>query len=119
MYVLNTEKVFYDISEGESIVINFVTGNYYCFNKVGAAAFDFIEKGGDPQKISAGNMDELNAFIKVLTEKEILKKDDTPYLGIEFDNNGLEVWEAPVVTEYDEIRDLILADPVNEVQIWE
>jgi len=81
--------------------------------------FEFLEKGGEPQKIPAGDRDELNAFIKVLTEKEILKKDEAPFLGIGFENNGLEAWEAPVVTEYDEVRDLILADPVDEVRIWE
>jgi len=119
MYILNNEKVFYDVSEGESIVINFVTGNYYCFNTVGAALFEFIVKGGDPHSLSQINKEGINDFLKNLTEKEILKEEGEPFIDIAFECKLPDFENIPVITEYDEVKNLILADPVDDVRIWE
>jgi len=119
MYVLNTEKVFYDKSEDESIVINFITGYYYCFNAIGAVVFEYLVNGGDPQTAAGEISNGLNEFIGVLLDKEILLEDDSPYGGIRFECTGINNSEAPTVTEYAEVRNLILADPVDDVRVWE
>lgn len=116
MYKLNHEKVFYDTSDGESIVINFMTGFYYCFNAPGAAIFEYLVNGGAPEALPGDRQDQVLSFVKHLEDEEILVKDSAPYKEVPFDSSALAGAEAPSVTQYDEVQDLILADPIKEVK---
>ena len=42
---INDEKMFYDIADGQAIVINYLTGMYYGMSSLGSAVLDLILKG--------------------------------------------------------------------------
>ena len=45
MYKLNEEKMFYDMADGQAIVINFTTGMYYGTSSLGSAVLDSLLSG--------------------------------------------------------------------------
>jgi len=82
MYKLNEEKMFYDMAEGQAIVINFTTGIYYGTSSLGSAVLDALLAGADTQTVLTAlqalpgcpeDMEaQLRAFIGQLLEKEVI-----------------------------------------------
>jgi hypothetical protein len=127
MYKLNTEKMFYDMADGQAIVINFVTGMYYGTSDLGSKVLDALIQGKAPQQIiekiknnegCVVDIDQhVERFIAALTEKEILISDDQPY-SQELLNNVVVVDGdySLELNEFAEVQDLLLADPVHDVE---
>jgi hypothetical protein len=127
MYKLNEEKMFYDIADGQAIIINFVTGMYYGASALGSMVLDALMQGKDPMQIvdkiknNEGCVVEIDQrverFIAALTEKEIFISDDQPYsqesLGDFVVVDGDYSLE---LNEFAEVQDLLLADPVHDVE---
>lgn len=128
MYKINEEKMFYDMAEGQAIVINFTTGMYYGTSSLGSAILDALVAGasvesvltavqalpGCPEDMAAG----LEAFIARLLEKEVIvavEGEGTAACAI--DAAALQDGFALTVDEFAEVQDLILADPVHEVDV--
>jgi hypothetical protein len=127
MYKLNEEKMFYDMADGQAIVINFVTGMYYGTSDLGSKVLDALIQGKAPQQIvdtiknnegCVVDIDQhVERFIAALTEKEILISDDQPY-SQELLNNVVVVDGdySLELNEFAEVQDLLLADPVHDVE---
>lgn len=127
MYKLNEEKMFYDIADGQAIVINFVTGMYYGASTLGSMVLDALMQGKEPKQIvdtiknnegCVVDIDQrVERFIAALTEKEIFISDDQPYslesLGDFVVVDGDYSLE---LNEFAEVQDLLLADPVHDVE---
>ena len=45
MYKLNDEKMFFDIADGQAVVINFTNGMYYGTSTLGSAILENLVKG--------------------------------------------------------------------------
>lgn len=128
MYKLNEEKMFYDIADGQAVVINFVTGMYYGTTMLGSVVLDRLVKGCAPEKISAavknlpgcpdGFDGTLNDFINRLKETEILVPGNTVPGGDEpiDEKSAAEGFEL-TLDEFAEVQDLILADPIHDVDV--
>ncbi len=127
---INDEKMFYDIADGQAIVINYLTGMYYGMSSLGSAVLDLILKGvstariadevrkkeGCPEEIG----EKIDDFIKALLKEEILigspddgEAGEPAVIGDEAYADGFEL----TVDAYAEAQDLILADPVHEVDV--
>lgn len=128
MYKLNEEKMFFDMADGQAVVINFLSGMYYGTNSLGSAVLERLVHGGAPDKIAAevkalpGCPEDfdtrLEAFIASLREKEILTEGETqessePPIGEGALADGFEL----PLDEFSEVQDLILADPVHDVDV--
>ncbi len=127
MYTLNEEKMFYDIADGQAIVINFVTGMYYGTNELGSKVLDALLQGKAPAHIVAAikcnencvaDIDQrVEQFIAVLTYKEILILNDQPYSEEGLDNVVVADGDYSLeLNEFAEVQDLLLADPVHDVE---
>lgn len=127
MYKINEEKMFYDMAEGQAIVINFTTGMYYGTSSLGSAVLDALLAGADEAAILTAvqalpgcpaDMDvQLKAFIAQLLEKEILVSADGEGTACTIDASALQDGFALTVDEFAEVQDLILADPVHDVDV--
>lgn len=127
MYKINEEKMFYDMAEGQAIVINFTTGMYYGTSSLGSAVLDALLAGADETAVLTAiqalpdcpaNMDvQLKTFIAQLLEKEILVPDEGDSAQCTIDAAALQDGFALTVDEFAEVQDLILADPVHEVDV--
>ena len=127
MYKLNEEKMFYDMAEGQAIVINFTTGMYYGTSSLGSAVLDALLAGAHAETVLNAiqslpdcptDMDvQLKDFLAQLIEKEIIVPADTADVACTIDASALQDGFKLSVDEFAEVQDLILADPVHDVDV--
>lgn len=127
MYKLNEEKMFYDMAEGQAIVINFTTGMYYGTSSLGSAVLDSLLAGAAVEDVCKAiqalpgcpaDMDtQLNTFIGQLLEKEIIVPGESTGAAVTIDASALADGFKLTVDEFAEVQDLILADPVHDVDV--
>lgn len=127
MYKINEEKMFYDMADNQAIVINHVTGMYYGFNMLGSYVIDQFINGAEKvavieavKKCDGCPSDfesKMDAFVKKLFEFEIVVEDSSKsdYKTAAVSKEALEDGFELVVDSYAEATDLILADPVHDV----
>lgn len=127
MYKLNEEKMFYDMADGQAIVINFITGMYYGTNHLGSQVLEALIQGKAPQQIMGGiqnpngrvtDLDQrVERFVAALMEKEILISDDQPYSREPVNDIAVADGDYSLeLNEFAEVQDLLLADPVHDVE---
>ena len=129
MYKINEEKMFFDIADGQAVVINFVTGMYYGTSTLGSAVLEKLVKGTPVEKILAAlsaadgcpaDMSaKLDAFVKALLDKEILVPGDTDSGDVSFDKAAFADGFELSLDEFAEVQDLLLADPIHDVDVEE
>lgn len=128
MYRLNEEKMFFDIADNQAIVIDFTSGIYYGTSTLGSVVLERLVKGNAPERILSalqklsGCPDtietELTAFIGKLKEFEILISGEEKAGGDEpIDGEALTDGFELAVDAFSEVQELILADPVHEVDV--
>jgi len=127
MYQLNEAEMFFDMTEGVAVVINFATGEYYGTTPLGSEVLNRFLKGNSKESIlkalsalkgCPANFSEiLDQFEKQLLEKHILIPGPAAAGGDEpidesLSSDGFDM----ELNEYKEVQDLLLADPVHEVE---
>lgn len=128
MYKLNEEKMFYDYADGQAVVINYQTGMYYGMGLLASAILDRIVAGKNVDEIITvvkalpqcpADIDErVQNFVRELKEKEIIV--DGPTVLGEIESLSKEVAEDGFDLKLDmfaEMADLLLADPVHDVDM--
>lgn len=126
MYKVNESKMYYDIAEGQAVVINFLTGMYYGANLLGSAVLDRLQAGASREAVLAALCaltgcpddieEQLDAFIARLLDLEILVPGpaETSKCGL-IGAEALEDGFYLAIDEFAEAQDLLLADPVHDV----
>lgn len=128
MYKLNEEKMFFDVAENQAIVINFTSGIYYGTNHLGSAVLERLLNGVAPEAVLKALKTlpdcpdameaELTAFIEKLKAEEILIEGPTAEGGEEaIPQEALADGFELIVEAFSEVQDLILADPVHDVDV--
>lgn len=129
MYRLNEEKMFYDMAEGQAIVINFSTGMYYGTSSLGSVVLDALIAGASKESILAAitalpgcpedMAAQLDAFVAQLVEKEVVVAVDGEGAAAPAVDAAAALADGFVLTvdEFAEVQDLILADPVHDVNV--
>ena len=128
MYKLNEEKMFYDMAEGQAIVINFTTGMYYGTSSLGSAVLDALLSGASVEaalaavKALPGCPDDMDAkmadFVNALLQKEVIvPAEGAADVAVAIDESYLTDGFTLSVDEFTEVQDLILADPVHDVDV--
>ena len=128
MYKLNEEKMFYDYADGQAVVINYQTGMYYGMSLLGSAILDRIIAGKNVDEIITAvkalpqcpsDIEErIYNFVKELQETEVIVNGPTVTGGAE--PLAKEVAEDGFdlkLDEFAEMSDLLLADPVHDVDM--
>ena len=125
MYKINEEKMFFDFADGLAIVINTSTGMYYGMSLLGSAILGALADGADPAKIAEtvraqdgcpADFDEkFGAFIAELAAKEILVPAEGSGGDAAMDPSSYEEGFDLTLEEYAELKDLLLADPIHDV----
>lgn len=124
---LNTPKVICEVFEDEVVAINLETGTYFGMGGTAKDVWRLIE-GGMPVDGMAAHLagryakrcEEVGADIESFTDSllaqglvvEVPMEGDVPAVGIE---GPAERWEAPKLTVYDDMKDLLLLDPIHDV----
>ena len=134
IYHPNTSRITYDIIEGEVIIVDFEIGVYYSINVLGSVIFNWLA-----QDVKLGNIlsaikkhygstdtdvdKAVNSFIDTLLNEAIIVRDDNENddglaTGSISSLKGLpetDTFEAPLLDKYTDMQDLLLLDPIHEV----
>ena len=134
LFKVNTPNIVHETIDGETILLNLKTGNYYSFDGIGASIWNYIDKTGswyrtvelitdtDPaEKESITN--SIKDFVSKLLEEELLRKADQVEKENEVDleetekelKNASPGFKAPVLNKYSDMQDLLLLDPIHDV----
>lgn len=132
---VNRPKVIHETIDNEVVLIDFDSGNYYSLNKAGADVWDFIERGstlgeivegikhryqGCPDSIREG----IVKLVSELRDETLITSgpegqsmpDGSKAYGEAAPSNNKPEFETPVLHKYSDMQDLLLLDPIHEVE---
>lgn len=112
--------------EGEILVVDLATGFYYSVLHGGVDLWEAAVAGADRDQIVATMLERfdgvdgsvgatVDGFLERLLEENLIVEDEDVALGAPLSNNGRRPYKAPVFERYDDMQDLILLDPVHEI----
>lgn len=136
-YRVNVPKVTSEIIDGEAIMINMESGSYYNLNPTGTDIWDGVEKGLTFSGIVAGLTQRYNgersalensvtALIEQLKEEDLIREEQAEDAGdaqSAFTQQTApdaprQKFIEPVLQKYTDMQDLIVLDPIHEVDEW-
>lgn len=127
VYQLNTQKAVSETVDGESIIINLETGNYYSLNPVGSALWNLAiaqhslgvisQACAEHYGISEEESEkQIKSFLETLVDEGLLIPANTQS---SVDTLGWldtsKVFAPPVFEKYDDMQEMLLADPIHDV----
>jgi len=127
-YQLNEAKMFADVTDGIAIIINSLTGVYYGMNGLGTGMFDSFLRGASVDDVLAafkalpGAPDDcearLQAFLERLQAFEIIvPATDESSMPVTLSAKDAQYDEfTPTCNEYNDVQELLFADPIHEVK---
>jgi len=120
-YRIRPDKVSHQDIEGEVIAIHFETGAYYSLT--GAAAGVWVALGGDAEEDDllasfadppAGARDALRKLLANLMSEGLIIQVPAEEPAKRSPAASIP-WEAPRFEKYTDLADLLLADPIHEI----
>ncbi len=131
-FQLNSPRVISETIQGETIIIHLGTGVYYSLRGSGAEIWDMLAAGADEQQVVAqlasrydAAPDELSAAVSGLVEQlqaedliSALPDADAPLeasVATPQASGERTAFQPPSIEKYADMQDIILLDPVHEV----
>lgn len=128
----NNPNVIHEIIDGEAVLVNLESGSYYSIDKVGAVIWEYMENGLSISHIIKGiasryegNWNDIEQgvqqlFTQLQAEQLIIPSEAPPtnewVLPVNGAANGSKpLFEAPVLHKYTDMEDLLLLDPIHDV----
>jgi hypothetical protein len=129
---INDPNIVHENIDGETIILNLDSGNYYSIVDVGTDIWSYIEKGvpiSEIMPLVRGNYhcngsDEenaVNSFLEQLQQEGlVISVNDPSFLSQSWKDNMVvreskAVFKIPVLNKYTDMQDLLLLDPIHEV----
>lgn len=114
-YKIAGPDIVHESFGGDLVVLNLRSGQYFGLNTSGAALWSAIIEGQDATGLSADDTSKKSAsdFVAQLLDYELIVRDDladedAPTAYISF-------LTPPTIEAYDDLSDLIVADPIHDV----
>jgi hypothetical protein len=129
-YRPNTPKVIYETYDDEVVLINMDSGNYYSLNRTAGRAWASIERRITAQEIArdlrrdyacdgAQVEEEVLRFVKELHQEGLIVADEeappAPAASAAAPAAQRPPFEPPVLQKFSDMADLLLLDPIHEV----
>lgn len=129
---INEPNVVHDTIDGETIVLNLLTGNYFSLDGTAALIWDCIRDTGK-WKPAIGILSRENpslleeighsveAFIETLKEENLListNMNHYPGISPELEERLVQAgrsYSKPVLNKYTDMQELLLLDPIHDV----
>lgn len=121
--------VSHDRLDGEVMVINLKSGEYFAFGGAAADAWTMFVAGHGSAEVAEEvarryevdavvAMADIERFAGALESEQLLEAsaDGSPPSPAELEEaGGRRPYEAPVIDKYEDLADLLLVDPIHEV----
>jgi hypothetical protein len=128
-YRLNSSNVVHDIIDGEVLAIRSDTGTYYSMQGPTATAWCALISGADVETMAqavaahhGADVDVVGAALETfgaeLQAESLLvagNADGTAIIDLPPETRG-QAWAPPQVEKYTDMQDLLLFDPIHEVE---
>ncbi len=130
-YRINSPKVIHETIDGETVIVNLDSGNYYSLDSVGADIWECLTKNMPAHSIVdtiafryAGEREAiekaLKQFIEEIQLENLIVIDQTPAALSSVRNEAGQmkdrsIFTAPVLNRYSDMQELLLLDPIHEV----
>ena len=130
VYRVNRAQIIFEKIEGELLLINLQKGSYYSTDAIGAYIWELLDAGHALPEIEAalrahcaadGGVvaQALAAFVADLCRHELIAPDEstgnrpTP---VSVAPPALRTFTPPIMQAHDDMKDMLLLDPVHDVQ---
>lgn len=127
---INAPQVVGEVVDGEAVIVNLINGNYYSLDGVGGFIWQCIEKRALPSEIVdavarryTGDRADIEPAISALLDQ--MMREGLVLLEDAGENGGsvpqdasdsaAEPFSPPVLRRYDDMQDLLLLDPIHDV----
>ncbi|MFC1638852.1 PqqD family protein [Patescibacteria group bacterium] len=128
-YKTNDAKVISEVLDGETILINLETGNYYSMNDTGSTVWKLLQVGSGVDGMKAALVagyevddsaaaKDLQAFLDTLQADELIvaqAADAAHQAPPAAPPTTRRPFEAPAMTKYEDMQQMLLADPIHDV----
>jgi hypothetical protein len=128
-YKVNAPKVVHEAFEDETVLINLDSGNYYSFSGSGALIWDCIVRGESVSSIignlqqrfggSDGIVPAVEDFVRELVKENLIVENSNEAAKnvrpVKAEVPSLTRFERPTLQKYSDMQDLLLLDPIHEV----
>jgi coenzyme PQQ synthesis protein D (PqqD) len=132
---VNSPAITYETIDGEAVIINLVTGNYYSVVDSGAIIWNLVDKNATVSEIIeymtaaypgcgsdiertveelVAQLQEENLIVPLAAEEGLAFK-PSDRLNMSSSGNERAAYQAPVLEKYTDMQDLLLLDPIHEV----
>jgi hypothetical protein len=124
-------KILRELISEEVVIINMLTGSYYSLTDLGASIWDMIEQGLSLDRILQSLINQYEASSEVIqasldqlivslaTEGLIVAKTDEIGASSPIETVTALIakkpFVAPVLSKYDDMQELLLVDPIHDV----
>jgi hypothetical protein len=129
---VNTPTVTHETIDGEAVIINLDSGNYYSLVDVGSFIWGLVEKGASANEVqdlvlqtyqaNASDVDQgvQDLLVQLQQENLIVPVDEAGALDLSEvlpSNNGHEKpsFNPPSLHKYSDMQELLLLDPIHDV----
>lgn len=122
VYAIASKDIVFESFDGEAVVLDLSSGKYFGFSDSGSKVWQALSSGVGVQSLIAGATSigpaELNAFISRLVEFGLLARSDATAQPLPDDLCAeLAATSEPLnVSVHDDLADLIIVDPIHEVE---
>ena len=118
-YKVAGPDIVFEQFDGDLVVLNLGTGQYFGFNAAAAAVWTVLLAGIQPgQMVECGlELSSLGSFVERLMALELIVPDPQGSGTLTDAFRSLLTTDAspPTVETYDDLADLIVADPIHDV----
>ena len=129
---INTPTVTHETIDGEAVIINLDSGNYYSLIESGAMIWALLERGASASEVQnlvqqtyQGNAADIDHGVQELLaqlqqENLVVPVDGAPAVDLTevlSSQNGHEkpVFNAPALNKFSDMQELLLLDPIHDV----
>lgn len=132
---VNTPTVTHETIDGEAVIINLDSGNYYSLVETGSFIWDLLERGASASEVqdllqqtyqgSATDIDQgvQELLAQLQQENLIVPVDGTPttdsaelHQDMHSSNDHEKpLFSAPSLNKYSDMQELLLLDPIHDV----
>jgi hypothetical protein len=125
VYHINEPTVVAEAIDGEVVVIHMDLGVYYSLTGTAAYLWQSAAAGRSVSEMTAGLgeafescpddvVSVVSAFLSVLEDKQLLLPGKGERPPVPFAWDGVQPYADPKLEEFDDMQDLLLADPIHD-----
>ena len=129
---VNTPTVTHETIDGEAVIINLDSGNYYSLVEAGSFIWALVDKGASASEVQdvvqlsyEGDAADIDQGVQQLLaqlqqENLIVPVDGTPGVDLtdltaSHNGQGKPSFKAPALNKFSDMQELLLLDPIHDV----